>query len=169
MRANGFIVMGCAPFFLAGCMATQDVARPSDITLENALVDTVDALAAAKARGRQKNTHMGFYGCSVTAVFNVTASATDSRKLALTASGPPVAIFPVTLGGSASTEATASGSRANTVTVVLGTKYCLLNAKASEVKAPGKPGKKSDEGEKGDKPGGEIFKRGWKEDEVFIQ
>lgn len=121
---------------LTGCAATQNVSDPHAITLKDALVDTVDALKAAHDRSVKDHTHFGFYGCSVTAVFNVSATGTQDNKLSLTASGPPATILPVTFVGAASSEATASGTRGNTVTVVLGTKYCLPNASASEIKKP---------------------------------
>ena len=142
MRFRRTFVTLMAPnliFNLAGCAATQNVSNPSNITLEHALVDTVDALNAARAESIKKDTHFGFYGCSVTAVFNVSATAGQDNKLSLSASGPPVSILPVTIGGAASTESTASGTRANTVTVVLGTKYCLPNVKATSIKTPSGP------------------------------
>jgi len=116
---------------LAGCTAVQNVADPGSITLEKALVDTVDALSAARARSIRNKTDFGFYGCTVTAVFNISATATQDNKVTLTAAGPPANIFPIALNGMASSEGTASGMRGNTVTVVLGTKYCLTNEKAA--------------------------------------
>jgi hypothetical protein len=112
---------------LAGCAATQDVSDPNRITLSDAMVSTVDALSAANAESIKDKTNFGFYGCSVTAVFNVSATKTQDNKLALTASAP-VSILPVTVGATGSSEATASGTRASTVTVVLDTKYCFPNA-----------------------------------------
>jgi len=119
---------------VAGC-ATQNVSNPGDITLEHALVDTVKALAAAQREGKAIHSNFGFYGCTVTAVFNVAATAGQENKLSLTAAGPPVAILPVTLGGSGSFDSTASGTRSNTVTVVLATKPCMAKA-SGDGKAP---------------------------------
>jgi hypothetical protein len=116
-------IIGC----LSGC-ATQTVSNPSDITLEHALVDTVDALAAAHKEGQTIHSNFGYYGCTITAVFNVSATAGQDNKLSLTASGPPVSVFPVNIGATGSEESTASGTRVNTVTVVLATKPCISKA-----------------------------------------
>ena len=132
MSLSRFLGIIASPLIccLAGC-ASQDVADPNAITLKQALVDTVDALDAAHQESLLHRTNFGFYGCTVTAVFNISATAGQDNKLALTASGPPAKILPVTLGASGSFESTASGTRGNTVTVVLATKPCLAKAAAS--------------------------------------
>lgn len=110
-----------------GCAATQTVSNPNTITLKNALVDTVDALNAAHAEAKKNGQYFGFYGCSVTAVYNISATATQDNKLTLSASGPPATVVPISIGSTLSSEATASGTRGNTVTVVFNTKYCMPN------------------------------------------
>jgi hypothetical protein len=121
----------------AGC-AVQNVVDPGTVTLERALVDTVDALAAAHAESVKRGTNFGFYGCSVTAVYNISASATQNNKITLGAAGPPVPIVPISYTGQVSSEAQAQGNRGNQVTVVLNTPYCMPNAK---VLPPGRGGK----------------------------
>jgi hypothetical protein len=110
---------------LAGCAATQSVSDPNTITLEHALVDTVDALNAAHAEALRNGRNFGFYGCSVTAVYNISATGTQDNKITVTGSGPPAAVVPIAIGGTFSSESTASGTRGNTVTVVFDTKYCV--------------------------------------------
>jgi hypothetical protein len=114
---------------LCGC-ANQYVADANNITLQDALTDTVDALYAAHKENAlihqrdKKLTHgIDLFVCNVTAKFNVDAKAAYDQKLSLTAGGPPITIIPVSLGGTVSNEATGSGERTNTVTVLLATKY----------------------------------------------
>jgi hypothetical protein len=110
--------------YLAGC-ATQDVADPSKISLERALVETEDALIAAHQEAssyvRHGGTYFGLYACSVTAVYNISATAGEDNKLSLSAS-PAIKIVPITATGSL--ESTASGTTGNTVTVNLSNPYC---------------------------------------------
>ncbi|WP_294534364.1 hypothetical protein [uncultured Rhodoblastus sp.] len=135
-------------FFVAGC-ASQNVADPNAITLKQALVDTVDALDAAHQESLLHRTNFGFYGCTVTAVFNISATAGQDNKLALTASGPPATILPVSLGASGSVESTASGTRGNTVTILLATKPCLASAGGGSGASGGTKGKGASGGTKG--------------------
>lgn len=115
-----------------GC-AVQNVSQPGNITLEHALVDTADALAAAHNEAKKNGTFFGLYACSVTAVFNVSATAGDENKVSLTSS-PPFAVFPI--GGSASFDSTASGTRGNTVTVVLASPAPACASKTAGSPAP---------------------------------
>jgi len=123
MRVNYSVLM-LFTFYLTGC-ATQDIADPQRITLQEALVDTANALNAAYEAGEKNGRKFGFYGCTVTAVFNVSATAAQHNQLALSASSPSTPALPVSLGSSASFDSTATGARGNTVTVVLATKPCL--------------------------------------------
>ena len=128
-----------ASIMLCGCAATQSVSDPNAITLEHALVDTVDALKAANYEAKRNGEFYGYYGCSVTAVYNISASGTQDNKITLTGSAPATQVVPIALGGTFSSEATASGTRGNTVTVVFDTKYCFPNGtavKAKGVKSP---------------------------------
>jgi hypothetical protein len=124
---------------LCGCAATQSVSDPNAITLEHALVDTVDALKAANYEARRNGELFGYYGCSVTAVYNISASGSQDNKITLTGSAPATQVVPIALGGTFSSEATASGTRGNTVTVVFDTKYCFPNGTAVKAKAVKSP------------------------------
>jgi hypothetical protein len=103
---------------LAGC-ANQELVEGRNITLQDALVDTVKSLNAAREAG--KNSAIGLNVCSVTVKFNVDAKATYEDKLGLTAGPAPVAVVPVPLTATASTDLTGAGERINTITVVLAT------------------------------------------------
>jgi hypothetical protein len=119
----------CSIIALAGCTATPNVVEPNQITLSQAMRDTVDALADAREEGRLRQTNLGFYPCTVTAVFNISATGTKDNKLAVgMTGGPPAAIAPVTLNVSGSSEATQTGTRGNTVTLVLATSTCMPQA-----------------------------------------
>jgi hypothetical protein len=85
---------------------------------------------------RQRGTRFGFYGCSVEAVYKISASATQDNKLGLEASGPPATVVPIHYGGTLDLQSKAEGKRENTVTVELKTPYCMPNAK---VQPPGPP------------------------------
>jgi hypothetical protein len=111
---------------LAACAAQQTVVEPNQITLSKAMVDTVDALADARAEGLARQTKFGLYACTVTAVFNISATGTADNKLAVGLSGgPPAAVAPVTVNVSGSSETTQSGTRGNTETLVLAANECL--------------------------------------------
>lgn len=127
------IFTSIAGTWLSGCAATQSVTDPNTITLEHALVDTVDALNAANAEARRNGRFFGYYGCSVTAVYNVSATGTQDNKVTITGSAPATQVIPVSIGGTFSSEATASGTRGNTVTVVFDTKYCFPNGAGAKV------------------------------------
>jgi hypothetical protein len=107
---------------ITGC-ATQDVADLNKISLEHALVDTEHALLAAHAEAKRNRTYFGLYACSVTAVYNISATAGEDNKLSLSAA-PPVKLVPINLSATETLESTASGTRANTVTVVLSNPAC---------------------------------------------
>lgn len=122
---------------LAGCVTHQTVVEPNQITLSKAMVDTVDALAAARAEGLARQTNFGMYACTVMAVFNISATGTVDNKIALGVSGgPPAAVAPVTVNLSGSNEVTESGTRGNTVTLVLATPECLPQAANAAGGAP---------------------------------
>ena len=109
---------------LAGCNNQPDV-QPT-ISLSQAMIETVDALAAARAEGQAKQTSLGYYPCSVQAVYNISATLTKDNKVGLGVSGgPPAAIAPVSVNLSGSNETTTSAVRGNTITLVFDTGYCL--------------------------------------------
>jgi hypothetical protein len=125
------VVTICLSGLVAGC-ANQNISDPKTIGLDQALVETVKALKAAQDEAAKDRTNFGFYGCSVTAIFNVSATGGQDNKLVVNASSPPATtIVPINLGVTGTAESTASGTRSNTVTVVLDTKLCASNTKAA--------------------------------------
>ena len=75
---------------VAGCATQQHVAPPSTISLEKALTDTVEALAATRKRGLEFGTNFQLYACTVTAAFTISATQTIDNKIAIQACvGPP--------------------------------------------------------------------------------
>jgi hypothetical protein len=114
----------------------QNVADPARISLEQAMVDTVDALNAANRRSKALHTDYRFYGCSVTAVYNISATATVDNKVGLSATGPTPPIVPIAYAATLSSDVNTSGTRGNTVTVVLETPYCMQQS----IKPAGPPG-----------------------------
>jgi len=139
---------------LAACAAQQTVVEPNQITLSKAMIDTVDALADARAEGLTRHTNFGLYACTATAVFNISATGTADNKVALGVSGgPPAAVAPVTVNISGSSEATQTGTRGNTVTVVLATNECLPKPPSA---APPAGGGKAAGGAKGASAGGQA-------------
>jgi hypothetical protein len=108
---------------LAGCAYQQSEAPPSTITLQKAMIDTVDALASTRQRGLELGTNFQLYACTVTAVFNVSATQTVDNTLAIQAGITPK-LVPFSLTGSASNDDQTVGMRGNAVTVVLASDKC---------------------------------------------
>ena len=107
--------------------ADEVVDRPSNITLQQALTDTVDALYAASQESREKHrqhpdTSIGMNPCTLTATFNIAASGTSTTGISGGASTP--AIAPATLNLSLSHSETATGSRGNQVQVTFNSEAC---------------------------------------------
>jgi hypothetical protein len=128
---------------LAGCSQNRVPVEANAITLSQAMRDTVDAIYDARAEGILKareagGANLGYFPCTITAVFNISATGTVSNKLALGVSGgPPAAIAPVSLNLSGSNESVQSGTRGNTVTLVFASAPCMPMV---QLKAPGGPG-----------------------------
>jgi hypothetical protein len=124
---------------VTGCATQQTVAPPSTISLEKAMVDTVEAMAATRKRGLELGTNFQLYACTVTAVFTISATQTVDNKIAIQASAGPPAI-PASVGGSASSENSSIGTRGNTVTVVLASNQCspTVALKAANASTSGK-------------------------------
>ena len=109
------IILGMAALALNGCTTPNDVAKPSDITLEKAIFDVADSLNNLQARtgGRAK---VGLIVDEATVTFNVAASANNA------ATGSASLDIPVSAGGKAglsvSNTLTNNADRGNTITVV---------------------------------------------------
>jgi hypothetical protein len=120
---------------VAGCAQQRVVDEPDNITLSQAMQDTVDALADAHQHALARGVSFGLYACTATAVFNISATgvATNTQGVTLTG-GPPAAVAPVSLALSKSATSTETGVRGNTVTVVLATPWCSPSAQTQAAK-----------------------------------
>ncbi|MBZ3696000.1 hypothetical protein [Phyllobacterium calauticae] len=100
---------------VSGCSTPQQVARPSDITLDNAITQVADSLNKIQIRtaNRQK---IGLIVDEATVTFNIAASSTNKSTVSADLSAAPL------VGGKAglsiSNELTNQGNRGNTITVV---------------------------------------------------
>ncbi len=121
------VIVALASASLTGCAAfsPNQVAKPTTITLDEALTDVVTAFAKAKQAGKDNNVRLGIAPCSVTITFNVTASATQVGKLVLDATIKAPA--PITAGGGITGEQDvgSSAARGNIVTMILTSELCL--------------------------------------------
>jgi outer membrane murein-binding lipoprotein Lpp len=128
-KINLIAVSMLATLFLAGCCSTDNVAKPSNITLVNALRDVGTGLAEMKAAelatfatnkvlnpSGTNDFFTGLFPAEVDVTFNVTAGASNGNQLSLdlNASAPSVPV-----GGKISdTYSTSStASRGNQITV----------------------------------------------------
>ena len=114
---------------LAACTShiPDQIAKPGDITLEEALKDVVRGFYEAQAVGKslQGKPILGVSACTVTVSFNVAATTSQSGKLFLDATIKTPAPVNVGLTGSAEQVAASNASRGNTVTMVLTSPACL--------------------------------------------
>jgi hypothetical protein len=110
---------------LTACAAyTPDqVARPGDISLEQALTDVVTGFKAAQVA--ENDPRMGISVCSVTVNFNVAASAGQGGKLLLDATIKTPAPVNAGVSGSAEQDVTSNANRGNSITMVLTSPTCL--------------------------------------------
>jgi hypothetical protein len=91
---------------VAGCAGQPT----SSVTLQQAMIDTVDAIEAANKEAAAKGAIPGLEPCSLTASFSVSSSGTVGKSLSLGV-GAPLPVAGATLGGSG----TAGTSGSNTV------------------------------------------------------
>jgi len=99
----------------AGCGTKWIVPEPGKITLQDAMKSVGEGLKQMKEA--QGNIKTGLLPSEVTVTFNVTASATDSTKLAIAVSTPQAPQLPVSgsLTGDLSSAITAN--RGNSITI----------------------------------------------------
>ncbi|MBB4272801.1 hypothetical protein [Rhizobium mongolense] len=100
---------------VAGCAyRPPDVAKPTDITLREAVNDVADTLH--QVNGRYKNSEkVGLMVDDVTVKFEIAASAKSTQKGTLNIADVPLAQG--TIGGELSDENIADGRRGNTITI----------------------------------------------------
>ena len=107
-------LLGALLFILPGCTyRPEEVADPRSISLQSAVFEVADTLAATRARTKDRD-KVGLYVDEAVVSFNVAAKSTESTGLKLGASAP--AGF-VPLNASADYSLVGEGSRGNTVTI----------------------------------------------------
>ena len=109
----GILMVGS--LLLSACAATKVVPEPSDITLESAMKSVGEGLKQMKeAQGDIKT---GLLPSEVIVTFNVTASASDNSKLAITASTPQAPPLPVSGSLTGEMGSAISAARGNVITI----------------------------------------------------
>jgi len=110
---------------LAGCANYTPVAVPTDITLDQAMRSVGQGFAALEAGIEDAGIEeIGVYACTVDVTFNVTAGATGSEELVLSAGVSPPQI-PISLSGTATQEATQRSAIGNTIAIRLASIGCM--------------------------------------------
>lgn len=133
-------LMGCASY------TPDQVARPTDITIDKALTQTVTAFADAQAVAKARHVNMGVALCSMTINFNVTAAANKSGNLVLDATIKTLAPVNAGVGGTAEQDVGSSASRGNTVSLVFTSELCLPPNTSGAAIAAGIAGAKPNKG-----------------------
>jgi hypothetical protein len=124
MRVNAAVALVIAAA-CSGCNdASQVVAQPSNITIADALQQTVAALHSIQSPRAEhgSGSAIGFNPCTMEVTFAVTAGGTDNKSLVLNVGAP--AGGPVSAGLQGSVGSTATASRANSVTLLFTTPAC---------------------------------------------
>ena len=133
-RSKMYIV-GLLALVCAGCNAgaSRVVPEPDRITLMDALVSTVDALNAAYEEARKPgNQVIGYYPCTVTAVYNISANGVTNNKIGGGITGGPPG---VAISANASAENDLTAMRGNQVTLVFASSLCAPGHGAEAGKA----------------------------------
>jgi hypothetical protein len=124
MRNESTAVVLVAAACLGGCSTTKIVDQPSQITLQQALQETVAALHSVQSPQAYNGSKeaIGFNPCTLQVTFSVTAGGTDNRSLVLNLAAPTGAA--VAAGVQGSIGSTETASRGNTVTLLFTTPAC---------------------------------------------
>lgn len=125
---------------LSACVQSPEriVPVPTDVNLENAIMQVRNGLVAAQNQSEKDKKYSGFYPCSATIVFNITAKADKSNTLVMDASVALPAPISPKIGVSDSYVNTAEATRGNQITVNLVSSICLPS-QSSEKQAKSKP------------------------------
>jgi hypothetical protein len=109
---------------LGGCSANRIVDQPSNITIQEALNETVAALHSVQSQEAYNgsNSAVGFNPCTLQVTFAITAGGADNKSLVLNLGAPTGA--PITAGLQGTIGTTETTSRGNTVTLVFTTPAC---------------------------------------------
>lgn len=124
MRINAaatlIVIAACS-----GCSgASPVVSQPSNITIQEALQQTVAALHSIQSPAAENGSGsaIGFNPCTMEVTFSITAGGTDNKSLVLNLGAPAGA--PVSAGLQGTIGSTATASRGNTVTLLFTTPAC---------------------------------------------
>ena len=108
-------ILVAASLSTSACATGKVVPEPSNITLEAAMKSVGEGLKQMKdAQGDIKT---GLLPSEVTVTFNVTASASDNSKLAITVSTPQAAQLPVSGSLTGELSSAISAARGNVITI----------------------------------------------------
>lgn len=135
--ASRFFVL--LPMFVllsaCGSFRPVDVAKPSEITVEEGMRQVASGIATMRDTLKERNARPGLIVDEATIVFNVTASSTDTRNLKIDVSRPATAEV-IGLNGTASDTLVGTATRGNTITIKLKNAYTagLNNPGAEAVK-----------------------------------
>ncbi len=106
---------GCLP--LCGCIYTvKEVADPPQITVQQALADVGDGLKIL--REKTADGKFGLIVDEVKLVFNVSAKATDTKKLGISTTGTPLSVGGL-LAANANADLVSEANRGNNITITL--------------------------------------------------
>ncbi|MBB2754543.1 UNVERIFIED_ORG: hypothetical protein GGI57_005278 [Rhizobium aethiopicum] len=129
---SGFAATVFCCLALQGCAAfsPSDLAKPTSLSVEEALSDVGRGFAGMKHELRRSDLKLGLYPCKVTVNLNVTASAEQGGKLVLDASTAPTTttttalVNTVSASGHVEQVNSSSASRGNTVVVEMYSVAC---------------------------------------------
>jgi hypothetical protein len=120
-------LIAVAGFALSGCgfYLPADVAKPGDITLENAMRDTGRSLVALRNELREGQYRSGLIADEVTVAFNISAGANMENKLTIDATQPAKAGAFLLTGLKDEFTLSNAAARGNTITIKLKNIYTI--------------------------------------------
>jgi hypothetical protein len=139
MGARQVIAACLAAWGLAGCatFGPRDVAEPSDITIKAAMHEVAEGLVELRKELDREKMKVGLLVDEVNVNFNVTANATDTRKLSIDLSNGAATTSVINAAFKASDELVATGARGNTVQIKLKNIYTATLAPGAAGAASG--------------------------------
>lgn len=115
MRYHGFLLLPAICVTLTACNGAGQVAKPSDITLEKAIIEVADSLKSVQQQTADRK-KVGMIVDEAKVEFQIAAKATNTANGSANISAVPLGIGG-TGGLSVSNQLVNEGSRGNTVTV----------------------------------------------------
>jgi hypothetical protein len=116
-RTSGVLL---GSLLLGGCGTYRpvDVAKPSEITVEEGMREVALGIVAMRDTLKEHGARPGVLVDEATVVFNVSAASSDTSSLKIDVARPAAAGI-IGISGSASDTLVASGNRGNTITIKL--------------------------------------------------